>query len=58
MSVEEAKRLMVRCLKVLFYRDCRSLNRFQIGVVCLRLDLVEFLLKRFSAVIGYSSLIH
>lgn len=33
MSVEEAKVLMVRCLKVLFYRDCRSLNRFQIGVV-------------------------
>lgn len=33
MTVEQAKELMVRCLKVLFYRDCRSLNRFQIGVV-------------------------
>lgn len=33
MSVEEAKIVLGRCLKVLFYRDCRSLNRFQIGVV-------------------------
>ena len=33
MSVEEAKAVLVRCLRVLFYRDCRSLNRFQIGVV-------------------------
>jgi len=33
MTVAEARLLMVRCLRVLFYRDCRSLNRFQIGTV-------------------------
>lgn len=33
MTIDEAKKLMVRCLRVLFYRDCRALNRFQIGVV-------------------------
>ena len=33
MTIDEAKEVMIRCLRVLFYRDCRSLNRFQIGVV-------------------------
>ena len=27
MSKDEARDVLVRCLKVLFYRDCRSLNK-------------------------------
>jgi len=30
---EEAKQLIVDCMKVLFYRDARSLNKFQIGTI-------------------------
>ncbi|EDO40407.1 predicted protein [Nematostella vectensis] len=33
MSEEEARKLLVECLKVLFYRDGRSLNRFEIAVI-------------------------
>eukprot|EP00116_Pleurobrachia_bachei_P009103 sb/3469365/ len=33
MTCAQARVLMARCLKVLFYRDCRALNRFQIGTV-------------------------
>eukprot|EP00164_Ancoracysta_twista_P000744 GFYU01000980.1.p1 GENE.GFYU01000980.1~~GFYU01000980.1.p1 ORF type:complete len:278 (-),score=76.00 GFYU01000980.1:303-1094(-) len=33
LSEAEAKKILEAALKVLFYRDCRSLNRIQIGVV-------------------------
>jgi len=33
MTVDDAKKLMARCLRVLFYRDCRALNRFNIGII-------------------------
>lgn len=31
MSLEDAKKLAVKCLQVCFYRDCRAFNRIQIG---------------------------
>jgi len=31
MSLEEAKALVVKCLQICFYRDCRAYNRIQIG---------------------------
>merc|ERR1719189_1757495 len=30
-GLEDAKKLMVKCLQVCFYRDCRAYNRIQIG---------------------------
>lgn len=33
MSAEDAKKLLVECLRVLFYRDARSMNRYEIAVV-------------------------
>jgi len=30
-SLDEAKQLIVKCLQVCFYRDCRAYNRIQIG---------------------------
>ena len=33
MSYDEARALLVECQRVLFYRDCRALNRIQIGDV-------------------------
>ncbi|CAE6447716.1 hypothetical protein ACGC1H_003363 [Rhizoctonia solani] len=33
MTEEEGKALLVECMKVLFYRDARSLNKFQIATV-------------------------
>lgn len=32
MSEEQARELLIRCLKVMYYRDARSLNRYQIAV--------------------------
>ena len=31
MSRDEARDLLERCLKVLFYRDCRALNKVERG---------------------------
>lgn len=33
MTEGEARALLEDCLRVLFYRDCRALNRIQIGKV-------------------------
>ncbi|CAE6504023.1 unnamed protein product [Rhizoctonia solani] len=33
MTEEEGKALLVECMKVLFYRDARSLNKFQIATI-------------------------
>ncbi|KDN39052.1 hypothetical protein RSAG8_09088, partial [Rhizoctonia solani AG-8 WAC10335] len=33
MTEEEGKALLIECMKVLFYRDARSLNKFQIATV-------------------------
>ena len=33
MTEAEGRELLIECMKVLFYRDCRALNRIQIGVV-------------------------
>jgi len=32
MSLDEAKALAVKCLKVCFYRDCKAFNRIQFGI--------------------------
>jgi 20S proteasome subunit beta 7 len=31
-TLEEAKALMIKCLQVCFYRDCRAYNRIQFGI--------------------------
>ena len=33
MTENEARELVVSCLKVLFYRDARSFNKVRLGVV-------------------------
>lgn len=33
MSKEEARELIQRCMRVLFYRDCRSLNKVSVCVL-------------------------
>eukprot|EP00118_Oscarella_pearsei_P013284 m.104769 g.104769 ORF g.104769 m.104769 type:complete len:282 (+) comp37212_c0_seq34:696-1541(+) len=33
MSEEEAREVIEKCMRVLFYRDARSLNRFEIGII-------------------------
>ncbi|XP_031572315.1 proteasome subunit beta type-4-like [Actinia tenebrosa] len=32
MSLEQAKHVIIECLKVLFYRDARSLNKFELAI--------------------------
>merc|ERR1711865_526311 len=31
LSLEDAKKLAIKCLQVCFYRDCKAYNRIQIG---------------------------
>jgi len=33
MSHDEAKEVLENCLKVLFYRDCRALNKYELAVI-------------------------
>lgn len=33
MSLEEARQVITKCLQVLFYRDARSLNKYEIAVI-------------------------
>lgn len=33
MSKEEARQLLEKCLRVLFYRDCRAQNKYEIAVI-------------------------
>ena len=33
LSADEAERLLVKCLEVLYYRDARSLNRYELAIV-------------------------
>lgn len=33
MSRDEARDLLERCLKVLFYRDCRALNKYELAII-------------------------
>lgn len=33
MTAEEAKALLDECMRVLFYRDCRTLNKITTGTI-------------------------